>query len=125
MKCIYFADCMGNLEQEKNSIQQILSDEGIDLNIEIRDTPPFKEYFDVLFFDWGGMSIGNSLLEHFCGYIIDHAREHPNRVYIMTSLFTRDAMDDLREEIKYETEEFPANIFLEIEAAIPLLKAWK
>ena len=63
-------------------------------------------------FDWGGMSIGNSMLEHFCQYILDEAREHPSRIYIMASAFTRDAMEDLQSMMR--DEKFP-NIYLSIE----------
>lgn len=70
--------------------------------------PPFKEDFEVLLFDYGGMSLGNSMLEHFCEYIIKHAEEHPNRHYIMVSQMTELAMQDALREFKSP----PHNVFL-------------
>ena len=58
-----------------------------------------EEEFSVLFFDWGGMSLGNSLMEHFCRYILKHAEDHPNRFYVMVSSFTSEAMQDAINEI--------------------------
>lgn len=78
--------------------------------IECREFPScLEEDFEVLFFDWGGMSLGNSLMEHFCSYIHKHAEEHPNRFYIMVSSFTSEAMKEAIEEFGKEK---PFNLFL-------------
>ena len=78
--------------------------------------PPFGDdapAFDVLFFDWGGMSIGNSLLEHFCRYIVEDARAKPERLYLMVSDFTARAMRDFESELTASKEELPENVFLD------------
>lgn len=124
MKIIYFADLMGDLEEEAKQIELQLIKNGITnfKKIEIREVPQFleNERFDVLFFDWGGMSIGNSLLEHFCDQIIKHAIEHPSRLYIMNSVFTAEAMQDT---LTYFPEvKSISNIFLNFNDALPYLK---
>ncbi len=81
--------------------------------IECREFPDcLEEKFDVLFFDWGGMSLGNSCMEHFCRYIYKHAEEHSSRFYVMVSSFTAEAMKDA---IKEFGKDKPFNIFLNIE----------
>ncbi len=54
--------------------------------------------FDILFFDWGGMSLGNDMLGSQCRALTSHAEEHPSKVYIMASLFTGYAMQDALDE---------------------------
>jgi len=122
MKAIYFADPFNDIEEEKITLQKKLKNAGLDLDIITTSNPPWDEQFDVLFFDWGGMSVGNSMLEHFCEHWIDDAREHPSRIYIMASMFTKNAMEDLRGYEEREIEEFPKNIFMSVEEAIPFLK---
>ena len=79
-------------------------------SIECREFPNcLEENFDVLFFDWGGMSLGNSLMEHFCRYIYKHAEDNPNRFYVMVSAFTTEAMEDAIKELG---DNKPFNIFL-------------
>lgn len=115
-KVIYFADPIDPpADQVEAIIINPLIKKGIFFDkIECTDTPPFKDIYDILFFDWGGMSIGNSLLEHFCKYIIDFAKDYPSRYYIMTSTFTeaamKDAIDYLGSNIKIP------NIFLTIDS---------
>lgn len=70
-----------------------------------------EEQFDILFFDWGGMSLGNSLIGHFCRYIIKHANDHSSRFYIMVSNFTKEAMKDALESF---SKDKPLNVFLTI-----------
>lgn len=71
-----------------------------------------EENFDILFFDWGGMSLGNSLMEHFCRHIYKQAQDNPSRFYIMVSTFTKYAMKEAIEEFG---EGKPFNIFLSID----------
>ena len=123
MKCIYFADLMGDIQQEKRQIlRELKHDYGIELEITATDRPPFERKFDVLFFDWGGMSMGNSMLHSFCEEIVKHAENHPSSLYIMTSSFTEEAMKDMIDDLPKEGK--PANVFLCIKDAVPLLKAW-
>ena len=115
-KVIYFADPMGNLKEELEiEIVKPLVKKGVLFDrIRCMDTPPFKERYDILFFDWGGMSVGNTLMEHFCDKIIEDSQEYPNRLFVMVSRMTRYAMEDsirtFGEDIKVH------NIFLDIES---------
>lgn len=110
LKALYLCDPMGDQEDEMKTIQKNLEEDfGYSLEIApvefLKDA--FEINFDVLFFDWGGMSIGNSMLEHFAEYLIDDAKEHPMRDYVMTSSFTKVAMEDALEALKREHEESP------------------
>lgn len=81
--------------------------------IECREFPQcLEEKFDVLFFDWGGMSLGNSLINNFCSYIYKHAENNPNRFYIMVSSFTKAAMEDAIIEFG---DKKPFNLFLSVD----------
>lgn len=125
LKYLYFHDHTENLELEVECIKKRLQEKtGLQPEIETTDIPPFDDkYYDVLFFDWGGMSIGNSMLEKFCEYIVNQAEEKPNRIYIMTSLFTRDAMKDVLS--RYEENSIPKNVFLEInDTCAEILREW-
>jgi len=121
MKVVYFADLFGDLKEEANDIKRELSKIGVDVkSIKTYDTPDvFEAKFDVLFFDWGGMSIGNSLMQSFCRQILIHAEEHPSRLYIMNSQVTAEAM----REVLQSYPEFLKlkNIFLNIISAAPYL----
>ena len=59
--------------------------------------------------------MGNSVLESLCNELIDHAKEHPSRSYVMVSSFTKEAMEDALETLEREPEGKPANIFLTLE----------
>lgn len=123
MKAIYFCDCMGDQEYELQLITDQLREAGITIPVTSTDIPPGEdEHFDIMFFDWGGMSMGNSMLEHFCEHWIEDARNKPDRIFIMTSIFTQYAMEDLRGYSQREIEEFPKNIFMNLESSIPYLK---
>lgn len=110
MKAIYFGDPVGDIEEERAAIQEYLESNDIIIDIVATDIPPWDEKFDVLFFDWGGMSLGNSMLEHFCRWIIEHAENHPGNIYIMTSVFTKRAMKDALQILP----EQPNNIYLDL-----------
>lgn len=123
MRAIYFADLMGDHPSEILLISDALRDHGIKIDIVDYEFPLNEEIqFDIMFFDWGGMSIGNSMIEHFCEQWIEDARNKPNRLYVMTSHFTQVAMEDLRGYSEREIEEFPKNIFMCVEDAIPYIK---
>lgn len=114
-KCIYICDPSDEEEEEAKVIEKQTG-----LTVEYKEDPNFEDYyFDVLFFDWGGMSMGNSLMERFCSRIIDHAEEHPSRFYVMASCFTSQAMDDAIYELG---DKKPANILLNIEELVSFLK---
>lgn len=114
IRIIYFCDIDDDNEQETQSIQRYLASViGWDVPVEMTTLPPFKEKFDVLFFDWGGMSLGNSMLDHFCKNIIECAENNPGRIFIMTSEMTKYAMMEALHELK----DRPNNIYLSIEKA--------
>lgn len=71
------------------------------------------------------MSFGNDMMGSFCRQFISEARENPSKLYIMVSSFTKEAMEDALSYLDNDHEERPANIFLEIEDAISVLKAWE
>ena len=73
--------------------QNILID-GLKLKVTDNPNTIFESKFDVMFFDWGGASMGNSLLENFCRYIIREAEDNPSKTFVMVSQFTEYAMRD-------------------------------
>jgi len=119
IKAIYVGDPVGDVESERNEIQEnIKNTTNINIKIDIIEHLPkaLRDIkFSILFFDWGGMSIGNSLLEHFCEYIVEHAHEHPSREYIVTSLFTENAMLDAIETADNNQLGRPANLFMSVD----------
>jgi len=119
-KALYWHDWVDEEDEASDLKHQVVSpckEKGITFDtMEATDIPPlFYEQardFDVLFFDWGGMSMGNTMMEHFCGNIIEHAENHPSKYYIMVSTFTEDAM---REAIAHYGDDRPFNVFLNID----------
>lgn len=107
-KVIYFADMMVSgkyetIEEEyEGELKPKLKSEGIEFeNVEFTESPPFgKSNFDIMFFDWGGMSLGNSCMDHYCRYIIKDAENNPSKLYCMVSRFTADAMSDALDTFK-------------------------
>jgi len=65
--------------------------------------PTFDEQgvkYDVLLFDWGGMSFGNSMLEHFSNRFIRCAEDRPSSYFVIISSMTKDAIDEAEEELQ-------------------------
>lgn len=107
-KIIYFSDPMLSIlvdtqEQEfKISVESPLEDKGILVNglmLKFRDYYPQGESFDYMFFDWGGMSLGNSMMESLCRHIVREAELYPNRCFVVVSTFTEYAMKDALMEL--------------------------
>ena len=104
-KVVYFADCMftydiNNIEDEWKSLpEKQLAVHDIKFEkVHFVETPPFnKMTYDILFFDYGGMSMGNGLLDSFCRQIIRESELYPNRYYVMVSTFTSYAKKDALE----------------------------
>jgi len=121
MIVFYWGDIAGFLEEEADRIKDALEEAGIQYSrFEIKEQPQcLGERFDVLFFDWGGMSVGNNMLDHYCRRILQHAKDHPGRVYVMVSAMTSYAMRDALETFGSDR---PANLFLEIDEALSFLK---
>ena len=119
--CLYFADVMGDIQDEGKTLKERLNSEQIKTPcFKIEDTPQemFNGNYDILFFDYGGISIGNSLLEHFCSSIIELAEKYPSRYFCMVSQFTEYAMKELLEGMGMQ----PHNIYFDIEKLIMELK---
>lgn len=120
---LYFCDPMGDAKEELKNIVRELDELNIKHpKIKITEKAPWDIEFDVLLFDWGGMSLGNSMLEHFCEHFIDQAKEKPSKIFIMTSSFTKLAMEDALAFMDRENEK-PWNIFLTIKDAAKYLQA--
>lgn len=128
-RALYWHDPVFGKDEEQQDIDlQILwpcEKKGIEVEkLETTDIPPIHDNemskdFDTLFFDWGGMSLGNSLMEHFCRDILSHAQDHPSKSYVMVSSFTEAAM---KEAIAYFDKDKPFNIFLNIDSFAKYLK---
>lgn len=119
-KAVYFCDWNYSTLSEspehefKNYVRDDLEKNNITYdNIQCSDDPDmFDKKFDLFLFDYGGVGFGNSLLQSNCKRVVEHAREHPNRIYIMVSQFTREAMKDLLYDLEQRKELLPANVFL-------------
>lgn len=84
--------------------------DGLKLNVTDNPNVIFDSSYDVLFFDWGGASLGNSLLENFCRYIIKEAEDNPSKKFVMVSNFTEYAMNDALSEFNQNLD----NVYLNI-----------
>ena len=124
-KVVYFADAMGDLKEDvKVQVIEPLRKLNIEFNkIKLIDMPPFDEKYDILFFDWGGMSMGNSLMESFCRQITEEAEKYPNRQFIMVSTMTAAAMEDALEELGENVKKH--NIFLTVEKFVEYYKIYE
>lgn len=120
-RIVYFADPMlsivsDTIEDEFESMVAMpLRTEGLSFKegtVKYTDTPPFDDRWDIFFFDYGGMMLGNSLMEHFCRQIINQAPERSNTLYVMVSLFTKQAMNEAF--IAFGEDDKPFNILLSI-----------
>ena len=105
---------MGDLKVEGMAIERILRAHGIRVKVEIVEylSQALDGSFDVMFFDWGGMCIGNSILESSCEHILEDAHEHPSRDYVMTSDMTEFAMKDAIKMSEGNLLGKPTNLFL-------------
>lgn len=117
LKCYYLADPIGTSdltpEEEMRVHQDRLKRRGADLNIEIFPQKMYGEEFedikfDILFFDWGGMALGNSLMQHFLRRILKAAELKQSSLFILVSSFTHMYME---EELNAQgIKELPYNI---------------
>jgi hypothetical protein len=65
-------------------------------NLQVFDSPDaFEQSFEILMYDWGGMSFGNSMLDHFTRRIYELAEENPSKDFILLSRFTERAYEDM------------------------------
>lgn len=54
----------------------------------------FLQPFDVFMFDWGGMVLGNDMMEHFIRRLYKSAENHPSKDYVLLSRMTNEAYQD-------------------------------
>ncbi len=116
-KIIYFCDIPMNEtpKEEWKMHAEELKGLGLDVGkVECVTIPPFDKHFDILFFDWGGMSMGNSLLESFCREVLRLADDNPSRMFVMASFMTKDAMNDAQHREGLS----PKNVYLTFEEFI-------
>lgn len=104
-----------NQMQEFNECVELpLFDRGILVDgkrVYLHEYYPHKESFDYMFFDWGGMSIGNSMMEDYCRLIATDAKEYPSRIWVVVSSFTSYAMEEAINEFGNDNH----NIFTSID----------
>jgi len=118
-RVMYFCDPSGIVEPEIDflvNVQNVCRKSEIEfINIHYTDEPEFRDTlnYSVLFFDWGGMSFGNSMLQHFIYEIIEVAKENPSKLYVMSSQFTSYATKEILETLK--EEEIPTNLFVDVQ----------
>lgn len=68
-------------------------------NLTVFESPKaFEESFQIFMFDWGGMSMGNSMLEYFIRLLCKMAEDNPSKDFILLSRFTNDAYRDYLEK---------------------------
>lgn len=78
-------------------------------NVDVYDSPDaFEQSFQTLMFDWGGMSMGNSLLESFTRQLYKLAEDNPNKDFVLLSTFSEWAYNDLKE---YDNFKHLSNIY--------------
>lgn len=116
-KALYFHDPVSKKEEkeEVDNIKSLCEEKHVFLKkIDASDIPDFIERndYEVLFFDWGGMSCGNSMMEHFCREILQLSADRPNTFFVMTSWMSREAMKD---SISSFGKDRPFNLFLSVE----------
>ncbi len=129
-KLVYFADEMlsmssETIEDEFNTyIKSHLEAKGLEFtNVKCVTKPPFgRMSYDILIFDWGGMSLGNDMISSFCRQILREAQEKPNTYYVMSSTMTKYAMEDALTEFNGEKLH---NIFLDIDKFADFYKQYE
>lgn len=124
---LYFHDYMTNEDWTQKEVDEFKKEflrHGVQIDkIETTDDNPFGiRKYDILLFDWGGASMGNSMMNFFCEHILEESLEHPSRIYIMVSTFTAAAMVEAMEDFKSANGgSIPSNVFLNIKSACPLI----
>jgi hypothetical protein len=54
----------------------------------------FDESYQIFMFDWGGMGMGNSMMQHFIRRLYKVAEENPSKDFILLSKFTNEAYNE-------------------------------
>lgn len=128
-KIIHLADpmlsclCQTQEEEFRQCVESPLEDRGIlidGLRVTLTDCYPVGENFDYMFFDYGGMSLGNSMMESLCRNITSEAEKYPNRTFVVVSTFSSYAMRDAKNEFGSELP----NIFLSLDEFVNNFKKY-
>ncbi len=69
------------------TIRRWLPEKNITFKTEVQPHELENMPCDLYVFDWGGASIGNSMLEHFTEDLITQAQEKPNTLFVIWSAF--------------------------------------
>lgn len=109
----------GDHEEDIVKVKKVLSQNLEEYDFEAYDTPEYADkFFDVLLFDWGGMSLGNEMLDWFSRNIIEYIREHPSKIVVIISEMTKWAFEDAMRE--FENEEI--QVFYGLEQYLKYLR---
>lgn len=132
-RVVYFADpfmsigCNSLRDEFNQQVGNHLEAEGITFRYVVcTSEPPFRTVkkplkYSILFFDWGGASYGNSMLDSYCRVVLREASENPNILYVLTSTLTKYAMKDAL--VEFGEGNVPANLFMNIYRFIEYYKA--
>lgn len=118
MIMILVSDCMNEWKEDLELLEYQLEEIGVKLNTKAVKHEEYvhvalEKNFDILFFDYGGMAMpGNSMVEMLCKDLIEHAKEHPDRYYIMASRITGWAMKEVL--LNNSLDDMPKNIIFDI-----------
>jgi len=136
MKTLYFTDYLYNEdyiqdEMDRINYQLMIPLGNKDLMVtEYTHDPPFKgfaeeKYYDVLFFDWGGvMDVCFSMVSNFIECILKEANECPNKYYVVTSSFEM-LLEEFQSLVEQEFNgQKPFNIFLSVEDFVEYYKKY-
>lgn len=128
---LYFHDYMTDENETKQEVKALVDEfrsNGIEFEFGVSSTEvaPFQgesspRSYDILLFDWGGASMGNDMLGHYCKRILKEAIDNPNRVYVMASKFTLRAMKEAQESFNAANGGLPHNVFLTVSDACEYL----
>ena len=133
-KVLYFADPMFTMgvetieqECEESVIEELYLHDLEFEKIECWEQPPFGQTnYDILFFDYGGMSMGNDMLGSLCRQILREAKDYPSRYYVMVSSFTMRAMkDEMKDYLGSSELRCLSNIYLSIKDFVEAFKKYE
>lgn len=97
-----FSDCADH-EEDIVKVKEVLNLNLTGYDFDAYETPEYaNKYFDVLLFDWGGMALGNQMLDWFSRDIIEYMREHPSKAVVIISEMTKWAFEDAMRELESE-----------------------
>ena len=114
-KAILWRDDDGCEKEDVKYLLEDCEDNGIEIKkLDIINLPKLDvlEKYDLIFFDWGGMMIGNSMLQSFSRLLLEFAQDNPSKEFVMTSQVTGYAMKEAIDELPKEKR--PFNIYLSV-----------